>query len=133
VGVGAAAGGRRHSHHSDAGDSAGAGGGGGGGGAGSGGVCRDLDGAESAVAIQFFDREDNIPALVASLRSNATGRPEILVNNDSNRGHRAWMTAFRGCGRCLVVYAPDLHEIRAYNRMAGVQPGLNVQGLGSRA
>lgn len=76
-----------------------------------------MDGADSAVAIQFFDREDNIRALVASLRSNATGSPEVLVNNDSNRGHRAWMKAFEGCGRCLVVYSPDLHEIRAYNRM----------------
>jgi len=43
VGVGGAAGGRRHSREADA--------------VAASLVCRDLDGAESAVAIQFFDRE----------------------------------------------------------------------------
>ena len=56
-------------------------------------------------------------------QSTAKGA-EVLINNDSRSDWGAWMAGLSGLSMGgLMVYSPNIHEIRGYNRLAKLSSG----------
>ena len=49
-------------------------------------------------------------------------RVEVLVNDDSRRDHAEWLRWLRG-PNSFVLSSPNVHEIRAYDRLARLARG----------
>ena len=97
----------------------------------------------ASIVMQFYDRPKSISALPALLSKKSPVLAELLVNNDSRSSHEAWMKSLHRFHNsmltlasnnstdekvstrrnkfsvpfALLVHSPDVHEIRAYNRL----------------
>ena len=74
--------------------------------------------AQASVAIQYYRREENVGPIMGRL--TLFKEPlEVLVNNDSHTEHAQWIEQFRAHGQIQgwLLYSPDVHEIRGYNRL----------------
>ena len=74
--------------------------------------------AQASVAIQYYRQKENVGPIMGRL--TLFKEPlEVLVNNDSHTEHAQWIEQFRAHGQIQgwLVYSPDVHEIRGYNRL----------------
>lgn len=92
-------------------------------------MSRHLDAQPRVSAlVQTFGDGANAAQVASRLR--VVPSLELIVNDDSGRDHGAWLAALRG-GSHTVLSLPNVHEIRAYNRMARLARGeflLMLQG-----
>jgi len=73
--------------------------------------------------MQFFRRGKNIQTIMKGIKDTAPG-VELLVNDDSRSDWGAWVASMEGLpGGGFLVYSPDIHEIRGYNRLAKLARG----------
>jgi hypothetical protein len=70
--------------------------------------------------VQSFQNGDNAAQMGAGL--HAAPGLEVIVNDDSGADHEKWRAALRGPNDYLIS-SPNLHEVRAYNRMARFASG----------
>lgn len=75
------------------------------------------------VVVQYFRRPANVAPILKSLRDSMRGTAwEMLVNVDSGwggAGADGWLDGeYRTGERATVVLSNDVHELRAYNRLA---------------
>ena len=103
----------------------------------------------ASIVMQFYDRPKSISTLPALLSKRTPVLAELLINNDSRSGHEAWMKSLHrfhnamlllAAGNstddkistrrnkysapfALLVHSPDVHEIRAYNRLGRAANG----------
>ena len=106
----------------------------------------------ASIVMQFYDRPKSISALPALLSKKSPVLAELLVNNDSRSSHEAWMKSLHRFHNsmltlasdnstdekvstrrnkfsvpfALLVHSPDVHEIRAYNRLGRAANALFV-------
>ena len=74
-----------------------------------------------SVLVQSFADGANARQLAARLHA-LPGGVEVIVNDDSGRDHGEWLRWLRGANDA-VLSLPNVHEIRAYNRMARMARG----------
>ncbi|KAG1674950.1 hypothetical protein FOA52_014744 [Chlamydomonas sp. UWO 241] len=81
--------------------------------------------------LQYYRRPWMIPTLVEALRSCTDVATELVVNVDSDDPQsRVWAElASNTSGWVVPIFSANVHEIRAYNRMAGVARGTIVVAL----
>ena len=72
--------------------------------------------APASVVIQYFRREEFVESIMRRLALFEEPL-EVLVNNDSHTEHAQWIEEFKAHGNGWLVYSPDVHEIRGYNRL----------------
>ena len=76
-----------------------------------------------SVLVQTFADGGNAQVLASRLHAlDLAGGVEVLVNDDSGRDHGEWLRWLRGPNDA-VLSLPNVHEIRAYNRMARMARG----------
>lgn len=68
-----------------------------------------------SLVVQYFKRSANIKDIVDSF-SRYKGKAELIINDDSRSDYAEWAKALKGWDGYLV-YSPDVHEIRGYNRL----------------
>ncbi|QDZ18622.1 hypothetical protein A3770_02p11400 [Chloropicon primus] len=68
-----------------------------------------------SLVVQYFKRSGNIKSIVDSFKPYKT-KAELIINDDSRSDYEEWAKALRGWNGFLV-YSPDIHEIRGYNRL----------------
>ena len=73
-----------------------------------------------SVIVQTFGDGDNGQQLAA--RAHSLPGVELLVNADTRIDAGKWMRALRGASDYLLM-SPNIHEIRAYNRLARMARG----------
>ena len=73
----------------------------------------------SAIVQTFADGSN---ARLLAARLHALPRVEVIINDDSGRDHEQWLRWFRGSND-FVVTSPNVHEIRAYDRLARMARG----------
>ena len=71
--------------------------------------------------VQTFGDGGNAQQLATNLR-RIRGVDEIIVNDDSGRDHGEWLKWLRRT-HDVVLSLPNVHEVRAYNRMARLARG----------
>ena len=74
-----------------------------------------------SVLIQTFGDGKNAQQLATRLHA-LPHLIEVIVNDDSGRDHAEWLRWLRGPND-IVLTLPNIHEIRAYNRMARLARG----------
>jgi len=85
--------------------------------------CPGAGAASVSIILQFFRRGKNIKKIMQGIKSTAKGA-EVLINNDSRSDWGAWMAGLSGLpAGGLMVYSPNIHEIRGYNRLAKLASG----------
>jgi GT2 family glycosyltransferase len=107
----------------------------------------------ASIVLQYYHRPKAIASLPALLSGNSPVLAELLINNDSRSSHEAWMKSLRkyhdvmvnlatknstiatdsttttttavhySIPYALLVHSPDVHEIRAYNRLGRAANG----------
>jgi GT2 family glycosyltransferase len=77
--------------------------------------CNETYPTVSAI-VQAFGDGANARQLAARLHASTPGI-EVIVNDDSRRDHEVWLRELSG-PRDFVLSSPNLHETRAYNRLA---------------
>ena len=73
----------------------------------------------SAIVQSFGDGRN---ARQLATRLERLPRVEVLVNDDSRRDHAEWLRWLRG-PNSFVLSSPNVHEIRAYDRLARLARG----------
>mmetsp|Transcript_2167 Transcript_2167/g.5504 ORF Transcript_2167/g.5504 Transcript_2167/m.5504 type:complete len:805 (-) Transcript_2167:24-2438(-) len=83
------------------------------------------DRLQTGILFQYFKRPSEMASVLGGLwrtlyRDDATNldRVEVMVNDDSRSDYESLSWKLRWFARAWLIYAPDTHEIRAYNRMA---------------
>ncbi|GLC55625.1 hypothetical protein PLESTB_001008200 [Pleodorina starrii] len=78
-----------------------------------------------SLMLQYFRRPAGIPHMVSLLERCSQQMPvELLVNVDSPEEGATWAElAWSTRGRLVPVFSANVHEIRAYNRMAALARG----------
>jgi hypothetical protein len=84
-------------------------------------ATRHDDRPHVSVLIQSFADGGNAQQLAEQLHALPMS-VEVLVNDDSGRDHGEWLRWLRGANDA-VLSLPNVHEIRAYNRMARMARG----------
>jgi len=73
--------------------------------------------------VQTFGDGSNARQLATRLHAALPGpQLEVIINDDSGRDHSRWLEVLRGPND-FVVSSPNIHEIRAYNRLARLARG----------
>uniref|UniRef100_A0A061S107 Glycosyltransferase 2-like domain-containing protein n=1 Tax=Tetraselmis sp. GSL018 TaxID=582737 RepID=A0A061S107_9CHLO len=86
-------------------------------------TCSGGGGIAVSIIMQFFRRGKNIQTIMKGIKDTAPG-VELLVNDDSRSDWGAWVASMEGLpGGGFLVYSPDIHEIRGYNRLAKLARG----------
>jgi hypothetical protein len=77
------------------------------------------------VVVQYFstpahDRSRHITAIAGGLKAlqRPSSEVELVVMDDSASEHREWVEALAGVRGAFIIHAPNLHEVRSYNRGA---------------
>ncbi len=75
--------------------------------------------------LQFFKRPKAVPLVIEPLLKCSKEVPmELLVNIDHPEGGELWVNAtYQYNGFVVPVFSPNLHEVRAYNRIASLARG----------
>ncbi|KAG1666350.1 hypothetical protein FOA52_007888 [Chlamydomonas sp. UWO 241] len=77
--------------------------------------------------LQYWKRPKNIPIFIdwlTKLNQGGNLTAELLVNVDNPADHEAWATASWATeGAVVPVFSFNVHEIRAFNRLAGMARG----------
>ncbi|KAG1660176.1 hypothetical protein FOA52_005276 [Chlamydomonas sp. UWO 241] len=78
-----------------------------------------------SIMMQYFKRPKNIKAFVDYFQTCNQELPlELLVNVDHPQDHAEWVAAAVDSGGLVVpVFSANLHEVRAYNRLASMARG----------
>ena len=69
-----------------------------------------------SLIVQYFKRSANIKDIVESFKGYKT-RAKLIINDDSRSEYADWAAALRDWNKGFLVYSPNVHEIRAYNRL----------------
>jgi hypothetical protein len=83
-------------------------------------TSRYLERPRVSALIQAFDDRRNARQLASRL--HALPNVEVIVNDDSGRDHAEWLQWLQGPNDAVLSSA-NVHEIRAYNRMARMARG----------
>jgi hypothetical protein len=83
------------------------------------------DRIQTGILFQYFRRPTEMAAVLGGLwrtlyRDDSTNldRVEVMINDDSRSDYESLAWKLRWFSRAWLIYAPDTHEIRAYNRLA---------------
>ena len=85
-------------------------------------TTRELTPLISALVQTFGDSHVNARQLALRLHALRPNATEIIVNDDSRSDHAEWLRWLNG-PLDVVLSMPNVHEIRAYNRMARLARG----------
>jgi len=88
---------------------------------------------QTGILLQYFNRPEQISPVLASVyrslhrdgRTNMT-RVEIIVHDDSRSDYTLLRRRLGLYPRSFLIYAPNTHEIRGYNRMAKFSNARNL-------
>jgi hypothetical protein len=84
-------------------------------------ATKHLERPRLSVLVQSFSDGANAQQLAARIHMLPLGL-EVIVNDDSGRDHGEWLRWLHGPNDA-VLSLPNVHEIRAYNRMARMARG----------
>jgi len=80
---------------------------------------------EASLVIQYFRRKSNVKSIVKGIRATVKNA-EVLINDDSQTDYDEWVGSLSQAGLTgggYLVYSPNIHEIRGYNRLAKLASG----------
>ena len=69
-----------------------------------------------SLIVQYFMRSGNIKDIVDSFKRYKS-KAELIINDDSRSDYAEWAKALAGWANAFLVYSPNIHEIRGYNRL----------------